>query len=190
MQDYYDYHPTHSLERPLVLISFVNELTRAVASSLASTTGLPLRLLDDLVEHQLGASALEIVSGVGLAEWRRAERVALANVVRSRPAAILALGEGALNHARGLETVLAETDYVYLYLSLADAQQLVVEQTLNRKATVLAEIAGDETCFDDELARIYSERRSIYERAPHSIDVRGQPIAGIVRTVSSLLDAS
>jgi shikimate kinase len=190
MRDYYDYQPTHSLTRPLALISFVSDLTRAVANSLASTTGLPLRLLDDVVEHQLGASSVAIMSGVGLAEWRRVERRALAHAVRSRPPAILALGEGAMGHPDSLETVLAETDCVYLYLSSRDAQRRVVEQAHHRKATVLAEIEYDDARFDDELARVYSERRHVYEQAPYSVDVRGQSTVGVGQSVLRLLDRS
>ena len=86
MDGYYDPHPTHHLERPLVLVSFVNHLTRSVASTLASMTGLPLGLLDELVEHQMGGSAHHVIESRGLEAWRQVEKQELAKSVRSRPA--------------------------------------------------------------------------------------------------------
>jgi shikimate kinase len=179
MQNYYDYHPTLSLSRPLVLVSFVNELTRAVANSLASTTGLPLRLLDDIVEHQLAASSVELLRGAGLEEWREIEKAELAKAVHAPPPAIVAIGEGALDNDDSLERVLAETDLVYLYLSFSGAQRRAVEQASNRKATLFAEFPTDGISFEDELMKVFSRRHARYGRAQLTVDVHGRTPAAV-----------
>jgi len=145
-------------------------------------------LLDDVVEHELGTSSVELLNGAGLDDWREAEGRALAAAVRSNPPAFLALGEGALTGARGLSLVLAETDLVYLYLSLDEACRRVVAQAANRKATLFAELAPDAACFDDELRRLYRERRAIFERAHHSVDAYRGPIQTIGAAVLAVLD--
>ena len=50
MDNYYSYHPTHKLDRPLALIGFVNALTRKVVHEASSLTGLPAIHLDDAIE--------------------------------------------------------------------------------------------------------------------------------------------
>ena len=185
---YYDYHPTLALTRPLVLVSFVNELTRAVANSLASRTGLPLRLLDDIVEHQLGASSVELLSGAGLVEWREIEREELARAVHSNPPAIVALGEGALDNDDSLERVMAETDLVYLYMSLGEAQMRALDQPPNRKATLFAELPSDAGSLEEELMYLFHRRRAGYERARFSVDVHGQSLAAIGVQILGMLE--
>jgi len=193
MEGYYDYQPTRSLQRPLVLVSFVNELTRAVANSLASTTGLPLRLLDDVVEHRLGTSSVELVqlvehlSGPTLADWRRMEQEALTKAVHSRPQAVVAVGEGALAHADSLELVLAQTQLIYLYLSFDEAQKLALAQPANRKATLLAELPTDELSLENNLMELFTSRRVAYERAHHSVDVRGESAMSAGKRVLELI---
>lgn len=188
MQNYYDYHPTLSLTRPLVIVSFVDELTRTVANSLASTTGLPLRLLDDIVEHQLGASSVELLRGAGLAEWRNVEEAELARAVHSGPPAIVALGQGALDRDDSLERVVAETDLAYLYLSFREAQRRVAAQRPNRKATLLAELPSDGASFEENLMGLFTRRRAAYERARFSIDAHERTPAAIGIQILEMLE--
>lgn len=187
MDNYYDYHPTHQLKKPLVLISFVNELTRAVANSLASTTGLPLRLIDDVVEHRLAASAIEFLAGAELEAWREREKQELAAALRSQPAAVVAVGEGALSDAESLALVLAESDCVYLYLSVSEAQRLALEQGANRKATLLAELRTGGADLEAGLMDLYERRRVVYEQAHRSVDVWKRSPIDVSRKLLDLL---
>lgn len=73
MSGHYDYHPTHLLHKPLALVGFVNAITRKVARQLSSATGLPVTHLDDVIQHELGASSHEIIVNHGLRRWREVE---------------------------------------------------------------------------------------------------------------------
>ncbi len=185
---YYEYEPTHVLNKPLVLVSFVNELTRAVASSLASTTGLPLRLVDDAIEHQLGASSVEVLDSQRLRAWRDVEKQQVAQLVRARPSAIIALGEGALDEDESRNLILAQSDLVYLYLSFGEASERFARQASNRKATVLAELQDEAGWSEDGLIQLFTRRRAAYERAQRSVDVRGESTLEISSKLTRLLD--
>jgi len=113
MSGYYDYHPTHQLHKPLALAGLVNALTRKVVHHLSSVSGLPAIHLDDLIQHQFGASSHEIIVKKGLKEWRAAENRALGRAVSSSPPAVISLGEGALEHFDDLNLVLDWTYLIY-----------------------------------------------------------------------------
>lgn len=186
MEGYYDYEARHSLAKPLALVSFVNHLTRVVANSLASVTGLPLVLVDDLVSHRLGASAHEILSRDGLEAWREAERRELRGAVASRPAAVIALGEGALSSRESRGLVLGNTHLVYLYLSFDEARRRARRQPANHQATLLAELAARRE-DDDALMALFSERRAGYEMAHETVDAWNRSPTSIGRALGERL---
>ena len=174
MSDYYDYHPAFVLDRPLLLICFVNQLARAVGNALSSTTGLPLRLLEDTVEHRAGSSVTEILASSGLSAWRRSEFDELSRLVRSEPKAVIVLGEGALSTAESQELAFSAGRLVYLYLSFEEARRLALGQSARLKASLAAELgptAPTEPVEEERLRRLFTERRRAYERAPHVVDV-------------------
>lgn len=185
MSGYYDYHPVYQLTRPVALVSFVNQLTRAVASSLASLGGLPLVLLDDLVQHRLGASAGEVVSERGLPAFRQEERQELTKAVASRPMGVIALGEGALSDRESLRLVLEETDLVYLYLSFDEARERARSQSFQHKATLVADVLERECAEAEGFDLLFAERRAGYENAHLTLDVWNQNVNDLV---SVLLD--
>jgi shikimate kinase len=171
MNGYYDSHPTHRLERPLALVGFVNHLTRNVASTLAASTGLPLSLLDELVEHQLGGSAHKMIEEQGLAAWREVEKLELAKVLRARPASILALGEGVLADPDNMNRVLETSELVYLFLPPEEACSRAGQQSANHSASLWAEAGTIEGDDGESLRALHEGRRFNYELAHRKLDV-------------------
>lgn len=187
MTGYYEYGATRSLARPLALVGFVNHVTRAAANALSSTTGLPLRLLDDLVEHRLGMSVTDVLVSLGLPAWRRAETEELQNVVRSQPHAVIALGEGALAEPANAELVTTECRLIHLSLDFEQAQQLSRRQALKLNETLLAEIAA--RAGDPEPGRrLFDERRAVFERAHDELDAARRSAQELGEQLTALLD--
>ncbi len=185
MEGYYDYHPTHHLERPLVLVSFVNHLSRSVAHTLAATTGLPLGLLDELVEHQMGGSAHRVIEEQGLHAWRQYEKQELIKVVRSRPAGVIALGEGVLADPDNLNLTLDKSELVYLSVPEEEACRRASQQSANHSASLWAEVHAINGPHEESLQALFEGRRFTYELAHHTVDVSNQ---SILQTVDQLRD--
>lgn len=171
MEGYYDYRPTHHLERPLVLVGFVNHLTRSIACTLASMTGLPLALLDELVEHRMGASAHKAIDRHGLAAWRVLEREELFKALRSTPPAVIAVGEGVLTNPNSLNVVLEKGELVYLYLPEEEACRRASQQSANHSASLWVEVAATGGTHEEGLRALFELRWFTYELAHHTIDV-------------------
>lgn len=176
MQGYYDNHPTHYLQRPLTLVSFVNHMTRSVAHTLASTTGLPLRLIDELVEHALGGSAHKVIAGKGLDAWRAAEKCAIARALGSRPASVIALGEGTLADPDSMNLVLDTSELVYLCLPELDARRWASQQSANHSASLWAEVDAIGGPHDESIQALFEGRRYTYELAHLTIDASKQSL--------------
>lgn len=184
---YYDYAPEAVLSRPLVLVSFVNQLTRSVASAVSSVSGVPLCLLDDRIEHRLGGSAPALIEREGLLSFRRIEKEELAKALRSRPSPIIALGEGALADDESLQAVLTESDLVYLYLSFEEARSRARKQSSRAAASLWSELrekgSGPEENAD--LRELFTSRRERYERAPVVLDVWNRSPYSVARELAA-----
>lgn len=176
MDGYYDYHPTHRLERPLALVGFVNALTHSVAHQLSATTGLPLAIVDELVEHHEGASMHRLIEEQGLPAWRDAEKRELSKLLRSRNPMILALGEGILADSMNLNATLTQTELVYLYLPLELACRRAARQSLRRRASLWAELDPERGDDQDALRTLFERRCFLYELAHVRVNVSGQSI--------------
>ncbi len=176
MHGYYDSHPTHHLDRPLILVSFVNHMTRTVAHNLAATTGLPLSLLDELVEHRVGASAHEIVGDHGLWTWRDVEKRELDRAVRSQPPSVMALGEGAVSDPESLNLVLDRGELVYLYLPLEEACLRAKQQSASHSASLWAEVKASEELPEESIQALFESRHFAYGLAHLTLDVVGKTL--------------
>jgi shikimate kinase len=176
MQGYYDNHPTHYLERPLTLVSFVNHMTRTVAHTLASTTGLPLSLVDELVEHELGGSAHKVIADKGLDVWRAVEKRVVTRALGSRPPSIMALGEGTLGDSDTLNRVLNGSELVYLRLPESDARHWASQQSANHSASLWAEVDAIGGPHAESIQALFEGRRYLYELAHFTIDASGRSL--------------
>jgi shikimate kinase len=170
MDAYYDSVATHRLGRPVSLVSFLNPLSQAVGRSLSALTGVSLVILDEAVEHRLGASTHEIVPGVGLAAWRLAEAEALGRALASEPWSLLVLGEGALTEPRSRELVRNQSFLVYLKQDLEAIQRRVASASSAKLFTLLTEAASIPGTPEEKLEALFGLRGSEYASAGFSVD--------------------
>jgi shikimate kinase len=187
MNGYYDYHPTHKLYRPLAIVGFVNAVTRKVAHHLSSVSGLPAIHLDDLIQHELGASTHELIVKRGLKEWREAENRALGKAISSSPPSIISLGEGAVDHFDDVSLVLDWTHMIYLHLPLEEAIQLAGRQNAVHGATLWAEVQARGRSWDESMRSLYYDRHFNYRMAPQVIDVTHQNINDVTHQILATL---
>jgi shikimate kinase len=171
MNPYYDAVATHRLRRPVSLVSFLNPLSQAVGRSLSALTGVSLVIVDEAVEHRLGASTHEIVPGAGLAAWRLAEAQTLARALASEPSCILVLGEGALTEPRSRELVSKSSLLVYLKQDLEAVRRRVESATSAKLFTLLTEAASIPGTPEEKLEALFGLRGSEYGGAGVAIDV-------------------
>jgi shikimate kinase len=165
MNGYYDYHPIHLLHKPLALVGFINSVTRKVAHQLSSMTGLPVIHLDDLVQHELGASSHDIIVKHGLRRWREVENRELGKAISSAPPSIISLGEGAVDQYDDLNVVIDWTQLTYLHLPLEEAIALAGRQNPSQGATLWAEVEARGGSWADALRFLYEERHFNYRMA-------------------------
>jgi shikimate kinase len=185
MQGYYDHHPTHRLERSLALVSFVNHMTRTVAHRLACMTGLPLSLLDELVEHQVGASSHKAIRENGLSVWREVEKTELAKAIASQPPTILALGEGALGDPDNLRLSLEAAELVYLFMPGDQACHRASLQPANHGASFWAEVEARGGVPEEAMRELFEGRHFAYGLAHYTLDASRQSLSD---TANQLLD--
>ena len=157
-------------------MGFVNAVTRKVAHHLSSVSGLPAIHLDDLIQHELGASTHEIIVKRGLKELREAENRALGRAFSSSPPSIISLGEGAVDHFDDVSLVLDWTQMIYLHLPIEEALQLAGRQNTVQGATLWAEVQARGKSWDESIRALYKDRHFNYRMAPQVIDMTHQNI--------------
>jgi shikimate kinase len=187
MNDYYSYHPTHKLDRPLALISFANALTRKVAHEAASLTGLPAIHLDDSIQHFYGVSSHTIIQERGLRAWRYAESRELGKALTETPPSILSLGEGAIEDLDDLQLVLDSARLVYIHLPLDDAVRLAGRQDSVRGATLWAEAAALGDSWDENIRALYAKRHFNYKMAHYTIEASNLSTKAITEHLMRLI---
>jgi shikimate kinase len=190
MGGYYDYHPTHQLHRPLALVGFVNAVTRKVAHELSSISGLPAIHIDDLVQHELGASSHSIILQHGLKGWRVAENRVLGAAISSSPPAIISLGEGSVEQFDDIHLVLDRAQLIYLHLSLEEAATLASRQNAVQGASLWTEIEMRGGSWDDEIRSLFEERAFNYRMAHHVIDLSSGNVRAAAKQILEMIPSS
>lgn len=169
---YYDYDATHSLRRPLALVSFLNTTSRAVGSRLAALTGVPLTILDEAVEHRLGSSARAVLSEAGLGAWREVEAIELARALAARPFGIIVLGEGSLSSPRSRRLATASSDLIHLHETLERARERLGPSA--NLVTLIAEAEGIPGSDEEAIAALFGLRESEYVSAALRFEIAGR----------------
>ena len=169
---YYDAHATHILHRPLVIVSLVNQLSRAVAQVLTSTTGLPLRVIDELVEHHFGAAADVIVAAQGLDGWRQAEQRLFWQALAESPPPVIAADEGVVEQPRDVDRLQETSDLILLQLDEETANRLAAGHSSRQRAILDAKLAAvNDSQGADALAVLLARRQAIAARASRVLDM-------------------
>lgn len=112
--DYYDPHPTLSLDQPLALVGHPGAGVAHVARAISGRTGLPFNDVPRIAEALAGSSRSRLVVEQGVDALRDVEARALASALRRQPYGVIVVESSLLEHADCLEQVGAEARTVYL----------------------------------------------------------------------------
>jgi shikimate kinase len=171
----------------LAFVGFVNALTRKVVHHLSSVSGLPEVHLDDLIQHELGASSHEILTHRGVREWREAENSMLAKAISLSPPSILSLGEGAVDQYDDLNVVLDWTQLIYLHLPVEEAVRQASRQNAVQGAILWAEVQSREGLWDEDIRSLYEERAFNYRTAHHVIELSNRKIRDVTSEILAMI---
>ena len=186
MTGYYDYAPTHVLDRPLVLAGYFADQTRYLGFRLAALTGLPVNNLDRLIEHRTGKSIWDLVWSEGEARYRALETELLDRSLRERPCSIVTLGDGALidegnrrRVAEGAQLVVFDVDLPNFYWRLKASE--VADNDFWHPLH-----AGPVQGFE-QVRPFYQQRQPGFATADHHIELAGRDDARLFDALMELL---
>ena len=186
--DYYDYTPTVTLDKPLVLAGYLGEENRQLGYKLAALTGLPSIDLDRKIEHHSGRSIWELIWSEGETSYRELERRHLTQSLRERPCGVLTVGDGALidpaNRRRAeadAHLVVLDRDAPHCFWSLKRHPNAQRDFWHPLHAGPLENLGQVRPYFD--------RRRAGLSAAPHQIDLRGRRKSEVLNELIQLVEA-
>ena len=143
-----------------VLVGLSGAGKSSLGKRLARRAGRDFRDSDRRVASLHGKPIHRIFAEDGEAEFRRAEREAVAELLQIRPAAVIALGGGAFLDPDNRAQVRQYGISVWIDL----APQIIAQRIGNVKTRPL--LTQDPTPLD-ALVRLYEERKELYAQADH-----------------------
>jgi shikimate kinase len=168
-------------------VGFVNAFTRKVAHHLSSVSGLPAVHLDDLIQHDLGASTHEIIVNRGIKDWRAVENRILARAISTMPPSIISLGEGAIDEYDDLNLVLDWTHLVYLHIPVEEAIRQASRQNATQGATLWAEVESRGGSWEEGIRSLYEKRSFNYRMAHRTIELSSRNIGDVTNQLLAII---
>lgn len=174
------------LPKPVALVGFFAAGTSQIVHQLASLYGVPSVQLDRMVEHAAGRSLVRLAAEEGQDSWRQLERKQLERALRQRPAALIALGEGALLDGRSRLLVSTEADLLFIRRSVNDSFARLSQKAA--KAPLSEPLfAGSLPNSAAELIPLLTERQAGYQSARCSVVAEEKHPSDVARAVADIL---
>lgn len=187
MRDYYDPHPTVTLDSHLVLAGYFGPETRQVAFQLAAMTGLGVTDLDRKIEHHAGKSIEDLIWSEGEASYRRLERQYLESLLAERPNAILSLGDGALIDAANRSRVLEGARLIVLDLDLPNCFWRFKSGAIGSPEWSHPLHPGPIEHFED-LRPYHARRAPGFAEAHYRLEIRGKKRTAVVAMLMEIVE--
>ncbi len=154
-----------------------------IGRRLARRLHLPFVELDLRIEKMSGLPLAEIFRLHGEVYYRRLEREALAKLLASKEAVVLATGGGIVSVAETFAELRRRAVTVWLRARPEDHWARVVQQGDRRPLEARPQAMA-------ELRRLLAARESLYSQADHVIDTSRLPVAQAVRAIALRLAGS
>jgi shikimate kinase len=185
---YYDYHPTVSLRRPVVLTGFYGSAADGVGQMLTQRTGLPLIELDRWIEHEAGGTLASVALSRGEPTLRSLEGRLLVKALAERPPGVIVLGEGGLLDDKNLQRVKTSADLVVL---TGTAAALVPRAEEERELHLERpwQFCGLPAVTEELVEKMLVPRRTAWARADMTLDVAGRSATSMAADVLAWLRA-
>ena len=166
----------------IALIGFMGSGKSTIGPKVAETVKLPFLDLDETVVKLAGADVAHIFTCEGEAGWRLWESKALQQAAKEKPV-VLACGGGVILSPENRTILERKFLTVYLKTSL----EVMVERLRHQTGRPLLDVDDPETA----IAKLYTERRDIYESVAHVIvttdgkrpEVVAKEVSGVIKEV-------
>ena len=149
--------------KSIALIGFMGSGKSTIGSRLAKLTGLDFLDLDEVTMELAGADVADIFSNQGEEAWRAWECQALKQIAAVKESVVLACGGGVILRDENREILRSQFLTIYLKTSV----EALLERLRHRKNRPLLDVADPKAA----IARLFEERREIYEAVPHVVIV-------------------
>ncbi len=149
--------------KSIALIGFMGSGKSTIGSLLAKNAGVEFFDLDEVTMMLAGADVADIFSNQGEEAWRTWESQALKQVVEIDERVILACGGGIILKSENREILRSQFLTIYLKTSV----EVLMERLRHRRNRPLLNVADPKAA----VARLFGERRELYESVPHAIIV-------------------
>jgi shikimate kinase len=169
----------------ICLVGFMGAGKTSVGRALGQRLRWIFEDLDDRIEQREGRSVSEIFQAFGEAEFRRAERAALREVleeVRRGLPRVVSLGGGAFAQ-KGTATLFraAKVPTVFLDAPVKELWKRCKKQA--KDLGVERPLLGDEDCFSE----LYQSRRRSYLKASLKIETGSRTVQAVARQIAETL---
>ena len=161
--------PQGNRRRRIALIGLRGAGKSTLGRMLADDLGVPFVELNREIERIAGCSLLEVHSLYGLAAYRRYERRALEDVLRTHADAVIATPGGIVSEPATFGLLLHECFTVWLRASPEDHMQRVIAQG------DLRPMSGNREAMED-LKRILAGREAFYAKADANLSTSGKTL--------------
>ena len=153
---YYDYAPTVSMTRSVVLGGMLSVPFREIGYELAALTGVRLIDLDHWLEHFLGRSLWDYRQSLKDPKIRLLEHQILQKALKSSPKSLIIAGEGTLSHQASLEAIRTNSALVFLNLPPMTAFQNTLDKIEEKGPNFFPYIETPLNTFDQILPLVRS----------------------------------
>ncbi|AAV96925.1 helix-turn-helix transcriptional regulator [Ruegeria pomeroyi] len=147
---------------------------------LGAALGLPFVELNDEIEDQAGMPVAEVMALYGQEGYRKLEAQAVARIVATHDALVLAVAGGIVAEPETYKTLLAHFHTVWLRASPIEHMERVRAQGDERP------MAGNPEAME-ELRSILTSREALYGRAEAQIDTSGQSVEASLSQLTRLV---
>jgi shikimate kinase len=162
---------------PILLVGFMGAGKSSVGAVLARELGCSFVDLDDFLENRTGQSVAANFGALGEQRFRQLESEALDQVLANgTKRQVIALGGGTYAQAENRDRIARSGALVVsLEVELEEARQRV------RRCSGERPLAANREAF----AKLYEERRPVYELAHFRTDTSHKPIIAIVKELAA-----
>jgi shikimate kinase len=170
---------TARADRVITLCGFMGSGKSSVGRRLAEALGRPFFDSDKMVEERLERTIVDLFGSGDEPIFRAEEARTIARLVEHQPAAVIALGGGALENLQTRALVFDTTAAVFLDRPLPE-----ILASLERLRASRPLLAGRS---DDEIAALYAARVHAFARCPITVTTGAQEVEGVVVAVLAAL---
>jgi shikimate kinase len=170
--------PTRLIDRSCVLVGFMAAGKSKIGRHLAARLQTPFADVDREIEEEYGCSVADLFRERGEAEFRKAERRKISQLLEATPR-VIAVGGGAFVDEVNREALNSRSVTVWL-----DTPFEMILPRVRRSATRPLALRSSE----EELRALWEKRREAYQGAHVRIDTSDGDVEAIVERIIAALD--